>query len=98
MGKMTLGDFYVSVREAKDRLVNVFWLKDFGELIEDELAKCKAYELDPDPSAKKQIAKWNAWFRGGVDITYTCNNCGYPSEERTRYCPNCGAEMSQDGR
>lgn len=95
MGNTILGDFFVSVREAKERLISVFWLKDYEKLIEDELVKCKAYSVDTDPKAK---AKWNMWFRGGVDITYTCNNCGYPSEERTCYCPNCGAEMSQDGR
>lgn len=95
MGNTRFEDFLVSAREAKDRLLSVFWLKNYEKLIEDELVKCKAYPADTDPKAE---AKWNAWFRGGVDITYTCNNCGYPSEERTRYCPNCGAEMSQDGR
>lgn len=24
---------------------------------------------------------------------WECSNCGYETEEETRYCPNCGADM-----
>lgn len=27
---------------------------------------------------------------------WECSNCGYETEEETRYCPNCGADMRGD--
>ena len=36
---------------------------------------------------------WNVWYHGGTNISYSCNRCGQPAQEKTPYCPYCGAVM-----
>ena len=42
---------------------------------------------------KHKTAEWKTWYHGGANFTYSCSLCGYHPEEKTNYCPRCGAEM-----
>ena len=98
MGKMVFSDSYISVKEAQEKLIEEFGDEDMvptnkRSCIDNALVKCKFYSFGDFC----ERGTWKEWKVNGI-TTFTCSRCGYPSEERTRYCPNCGAEMSQEVR
>lgn len=57
-----------------------------------------------EPERKKW--KWNTYYHGGTDFSYSCARCGYGApfdmkggkvfQKKWNYCPNCGADMRGD--
>ena len=47
---------------------------------------------------KHKTAEWKTWYHGGANFTYSCSLCGYHPDEKTNYCPRCGAEMGEKGQ
>lgn len=44
------------------------------------------------PLKKPKMGKWKKYV-GGFGVDYFCSECNRRSDERTRYCPNCGLKM-----
>ena len=45
--------------------------------------------------------KWDTFFSDSYkvhEIGVECSCCGYRTQERTTYCPNCGAKMDGERR
>ena len=57
-----------------------------------------------EPERKK--GKWNTYYHGDIDFSYSCNQCGYSApyqmiggkvfQKKGNFCHNCGADMSGD--
>ena len=55
------------------------------------------------PAADVVERKWNTYYHGGTDFSYSCARCGYGApfdmkggkvfQKKWNYCPNCGADM-----
>lgn len=58
------------------------------------------------PTIERKTGKWNVYYHSETDFSYSCNQCGHSapygqyggeySQEKWRYCPNCGADMRGD--
>lgn len=56
--------------------------------------------VHPEPP---KMGKWNVYYHGDNDFSYSCNQCGYGApfdkmagkvfQRKWKYCPNCGAYM-----
>lgn len=54
-----------------------------------------------EPERKK--GKWNVYYHGDTDFSYSCNMCGYSApydmkggkifQKEWTFCANCGADM-----
>lgn len=59
----------------------------------------------PSAQPKRRMGKWNTYYHGGVEFSYSCNQCGYSApyyifggehvQKKTPFCPICGAEMEK---
>ena len=59
--------------------------------------------VEIQPTIERKTGKWNVYYHGETDFSYSCNQCGYSapygkyggeySQKKWRYCPNCGADM-----
>ena len=71
----------------------------------DERTKLK-HMIDDAPTIHPKppkIGKWNVYYHGNNDFSYSCNQCGYGApfdkmagkvyQRKWRYCPNCGVKM-----
>ena len=52
-----------------------------------------AINRTPTVTVTDARSKWNVWYHGGTNISYSCNRCGQPAQVKTPYCPYCGAVM-----
>ena len=62
-------------------------------------------EIEALPSAQpeRMRGRWNTYYHGGTDFSYSCARCGYGApfdmkggkvfQKKWNYCPNCGADM-----
>ena len=39
--------------------------------------------------------RWISKNHHGYEWVFVCSNCGYPFNDRSNYCPNCGAKMNE---
>lgn len=54
---------------------------------------------DRIPAADVQPVRHGRWNVYSIkDCLYTCSECHCLPRDRTRYCPNCGALMSERGK
>lgn len=61
------------------------------------LVKKMLTDLPPAQPQRKK-GKWDTFFSDRYkvhEIGVECSCCGYRTQERTTYCPNCGAEMEK---
>ena len=52
---------------------------------------------------KRMRGRWNTYYHGGTDFSYSCAQCGYSApfdmkggkifQKKWNYCSNCGADM-----
>lgn len=64
------------------------------EQVKEVFEKAKCEILAAQPEWKK--GEWNTFFSDSYKvhkIGVECSCCGYRTQERTNYCPNCGADM-----
>lgn len=48
-----------------------------------------------------RVGKWNVYYHGGTDFSYSCNQCGAQApffwmsslQRKSNFCYNCGAKM-----
>ena len=64
-----------------------------------------AYDIANAPTIEleRKKGKWNTYYHGVNDFTFSCNQCGYSapyglyggiySQRKFAFCPNCGADM-----
>lgn len=63
------------------------------------------YRLNELPCEEPRMkGKWNTYYHGGTDFSYSCARCGYGApfdmsggkvfQKKWNYCPNCGADMA----
>ena len=48
---------------------------------------------------ERNVGKWDTFFSDSYkvhEIGVECSFCGYRTQERTNYCPNCGAKMRKE--
>ena len=61
----------------------------------------KLYEASVYPKSDKPSGKWIKHTNKNDGLYCTCSNCGYPInwtfEVESKYCPNCGTKMEQQG-
>lgn len=53
----------------------------------------------PSAQPERKKGKWDTFFSDSYkvhEIGVECSCCGYRTQERTTYCPNCGAEMRKE--
>ena len=58
---------------------------------------CDGIEECEDVEPERKRGKWDTFFSDRYkvhEIGVECSCCGYRTQERTTYCPNCGAEMT----
>lgn len=58
---------------------------------------CDGIEECEDAEPERKKGKWDIFFSDHYkvhEIGVECSRCGYRTQERTNYCPNCGAEMT----
>lgn len=58
--------------------------------------------VHPEPP-KRMRGRWNTYYHGGTDFSYSCAQCGYSApfdmkggkifQKKWNYCSNCGAYM-----
>ena len=72
----------------------------FKELREEWAVKTEGYRKAQEvilrlPSADRSQGEWiyNSALYASGNPHYDCNCCGESVEERTKFCPNCGARM-----
>lgn len=68
--------------------------------IEDAEARIRRVPAVP-PERKR--GKWNTYYHGDIEFSYSCNQCGYSApyqmiggkvfQKKWNFCPNCGAPM-----
>ena len=94
------------------RLIDANALKrkfDEREADDVELYGCVIVECFPADDAKEIVdqiptvdavevvhGRWT-YTDGEYEIYMICSECGWDSDFRTNYCPNCGAKMDGDG-
>ena len=53
--------------------------------------------IDRQPTVDADIVchgRWKVWYHGKEGgFSYTCSRCGIHADERSDYCPKCGARM-----
>ncbi len=78
------------------RAIDADDLKSDLKFPDERLNRVFACMIDNSPTIElvKQ-AKWEWVYDGMYDRDWRCSACDKipPHQERTRYCPNCGAEM-----
>jgi hypothetical protein len=57
----------------------------------------------PSARPERPKGKWNTYYHGGIEFSYSCNQCGYGApyqmiggkfvQKKWNFCPNCGADM-----
>lgn len=55
-----------------------------------------AVNAQPPIEPERKRGKWDTFFSDSYkvhEIGVECSCCGYRTQERTTYCPNCGADM-----
>lgn len=66
----------------------------------DELIRALQYDREQYEKGyqdgKAAMKKTGKWFINSDGYYPYCSQCKYEPKEMTRYCPNCGAEMSGD--
>lgn len=58
----------------------------------------KKIEKLPSAQPERERGKWDTFFSDSYKvhkIGVECSCCGYRTQERTNYCPNCGAKMKE---
>lgn len=81
-------EVFISLDEAIRRCVPM----DF----DSKMAVSEA-ELRRIPAADVRPVVRGYWWRGPDQYAVYCSNCGLPSDEETRFCAGCGADM-RDGK
>ena len=64
--------------------------------IEPEKVKIRALRPVSREQMKKVHAIWNFVGTANDNDIYRCSNCGNISADCTRFCPNCGAPMTDE--
>ena len=69
----------------------------------EEVSVAYKSQIDDLPTIERKKGKWNVYYHGEADFSYSCNQCGYSapygqyggeySQKKWRFCPHCGAEM-----
>lgn len=57
---------------------------------------CDGIEECENVAHEQKKGKWDTFFSDSYkvrEIGVECSYCGYRTQERTTYCPNCGADM-----
>ena len=89
----------MTAKEAEKILFNI---ADYVEFDEDYGVLFRAPLVDATVRAVKALreevvhGRWT-YTDGEYEIYMICSECGWDSDFRTNYCPNCGAKMDGDG-
>lgn len=71
-------------------------LVDLDEVVKIFAGHVKAEGEQSTIKPERKKGKWDTFFSDSYkvhEIGVECSCCGYRTQERTTYCPNCGAEM-----
>ena len=85
--------------DALSRVVKLAWDTSDSE----DFEKSVFIAIATAPTIERKKGKWNVYYHGETDFSYSCNQCGYSapygqyggeySQKKWRFCPNCGADM-----
>lgn len=87
--------------DAISREAVIEWLKakDIIKLSSQEETARKELKALPPVTPQQKYGKWithRGYNADGFGIEYSCSKCNEWVEEKSRYCPNCGAKMESE--
>ena len=69
-------------------------LLEHANILAEEMRKYQTADV-----VERKKGKWDTFFSDSYkvhEIGVECSFCGYRTQERTNYCPNCGADMRKE--
>lgn len=62
-----------------------------GQTTQAEHVKAKALAIKALEAQRSGAWEWDSYYGG----FYRCSACGYEQGRKTKYCPECGARMTE---
>ena len=84
---------YISREEASDLLAMALIDEWEPEYAQDRLSEIPAEDVRPVVRGK-----WQPWKQDRPPLKwYSCDYCGFHALKESNFCPNCGADMREEG-